>query len=441
MSAAAEVIAKTYGLNLQDQGKGLYISMEFLAILRGSLLLECDEGSEHRLLPAPEKATQFWRPSHDFARRIIHGLFTPDTPHEKLDEQSRLALKDLLAGLELPRAKHTKEPGNWRGRHLYPFPSEFIGWDSLQRGPTKIELHGNSYRGAGSLVHRILRNDPNFERLQKTRAGLRELLADSDTKLGRLADALHELDATREAARKAHESRREETADQDTATSPWREQLRDGVSRIVTRSEVGVPKSKKIEALVYWIPYCIVRHMHSLAITKIGGGTGEKLFPWVVDFLPENSRLRDQSRRDFAVAWTAVRDALIVAAKEQEEHELAQQNHWLKSPRGFWSGTAFAVGALNAGRGTRWFRLGPELMDAIVLAKVEDRVKFGEFCHDILYKTLGIMVDVRSARAHGIRNIDQSTFHGNEESLAGMLSDLGNLERYSDTTRMVGVPH
>ena len=421
-----DIVKDVYGSSLQGQGRGFYVSMEFLAILRGSLLLEVEEGGDSRVLPDPEAAAVFMRPTHDFARRIMGGRFEDGEDSEHLSDESLAALKDLLLGLQLPVPGRKGEPGDWRKRHLYPFPPDFIHYDALERR-NKIKIEGDSYRGGGGLAHRIIRTDPDIERLETTRAGVRRLLGDSKSPLGALARALPE-------SREPWQDKTESLA--QAIPSPWLEELRDGVCRIVHRD--GLPASKRIDALMVWVPYCIFRHQQSLALARMENSDA-LLVVSIIDCLPNNSPLRDRARQDFNSSWNSVKQALKGEARAQGDHELADgPSAWMDSPKAFFAATAYAVGACNAPSGIRWFTTTPRLVEAIVLAKVDSPMTFDRFCHDLLYGKLGMVIDGRSAQSEGIIDIDQSTFDANAESLSEVLSELGVLERYSDTTRMVG---
>lgn len=403
-------------------------------MIRGSLLLELEEGEGKRVLPAPDAPAVFYRPSHDFARRIMGGRIVSAVGNDYLSGKSLAALKDLLLGLQLPVPGRRGDPGDWRKRHLYPFPADFVHYDALERRG-KIKIEGDSYRGGGGLAHRMLRSDPNGARLNETREGFRVLFEDSDSPLGVLARALHALDEALEQSRVPWEDKTESAA--QVIPSPWIEQLRDGAWRIVTRDDI--PGSRRIDALMVWVPYCILRHQQSLAMSRLGG-TDAKLVASTFDCLPKNSPLRDRARHDFNSSWNAIRTALLARARQIGDDELANgPPAWMDSPRTFFAATAYAIGACNAPTGVRWFALTPVLIEAVVLAKVDRSMPFGRFCYEILYENLGMVIDQAAAQAEGIIDIDQSTFDANGESLSEVMADLGLLERYSDTTRMVGV--
>lgn len=431
------VVKAVFGGSLYQQGRGFYVPLELLAILRGSWLLEQQSADAViRVLPPVTQRATFLRPTHDFARRLMSGWFDREskTSSERhLQKDAAETLRALLIGLHAPVPGRRSEPADWRKWHLYPYPPDFIHYDALRRG-SRISIERDSYRGGGGLAHRILREDRDDSRLAETREAFRQLLTDSKSPLAALARALHEKDNARGDALRAWE----DTVEWESVVlySPWVEQLREGVHRIVTRPKI--PDFKRIEALMYWVPYCLVRHQQSLAYNRLTGNSGMRMT--VFDCQSENNPIRERARRDFIESSQAVPEALKLEAEDQGRYELLEGGQgWLTSPRTFFTTTAFAVGAANAPSGIRWFTLKPELAEAIVLAKVETPVPFEKFCTTVLFDALGMVVDRQSAQRSGIFYIDQSTFERNSEALAETLHDMGLLERYSDMTRMVGV--
>jgi hypothetical protein len=427
-----DLVKAVYGSSLQNQGRGFYVPMEFFALLRGTILA-AEIGSEASiLLPHPDSKVAFRRPTHDFARRLMAGEFDSPSVVHPISKQSVAALKDLLRGLELPVPGRRGEPGDWRKRHFYPFPADFVHYDALDRRG-KIVIERDSYRGGGELVHRILRADEDQERLDRVRAGFARLLSSSLSPLGSLARALQVHDETAEKASEVWVDALE--FENEVHPSPWVEHLRAGIDTIVSRD--NVPASKKIEALMTWIPFCVVGHQLSLAMAALDSREA-RVEPMVFDCLPENGPLRNRARQDFNKAWNAVKLALKERALEIGDHELVEgPDAWMDGPKSFFAQTAFAVGACNASTGTRWFTLRTPLLESIVLAMVPTPVPFERFCREVLYGKLGIICDDFAARRQGIVDVDQITFSSNSEALAETLLELGALERYSDTTRMV----
>ncbi|WP_405283013.1 hypothetical protein V3331_14575 [Gaopeijia maritima] len=425
-----DVVHDLYGCTLQNQGRGLYVSMELFAMLRGSVLAQ-EAGFDVRVLPAPDRPTEFFRPAHDFARRVIGGRIEGAEEGLLLDSNTITALRELFEGLQLPVPGRRREPGDWRQRHFYPFPADLVHYDALERrGRVKIE--GNNYRGGGGLAHRMLRTDEDVERLKSTRVALTNLFSDSQSPLGSLARALHELDESRSEAHSLWTDRLE--SGYGVHPSPWVEHLRSGVNLIATR---GLPESKAVEALITWVPFCVLRHQESLAFAELERRDA-RLEPIVVDCLPDNGPLRNRARSDFNGHWTAVRRALELRASDlaARGEESSSTNTSFDNAKSFFAASCYAVGFANSAAGIRWFTASPALLESIVLATVPQAVTFVTFC-EYLHRNLGMIFDPRSAQRENITSVDQSTFEDNSEALAEVLHELGLLERFSDTTRMV----
>jgi hypothetical protein len=440
MGVRGEAVVKAvFGGSLYQQGRGFYVALELFAIVRGSLLAEAAGVSDQVLvLPAASQETQFCRPTHDFARRLMAGDFVRRGREHELPMSTETAdsLQALLLGLQAPVPGRRSPHPDWRKWHLYPYPPDFVHYDALDRR-NRINIERDSYRGGGGLAHRILREDGDEARLQSTRAAFRTLLQNADSPLGELARALHDLDQTRQVASEPWKDSVE--GGSEVRDSPWVEQLREGVHRILTRPSLSA--WKRTDALMYWAPFCIARHQQSLSFARLAE-TANAGVPVATTFdcQPSNNPIRDRARREFLESTQAVYRALQLEAKEQERHELLRGGQgWSTGPRTFFATTMYAVGAANASTGIRWFTANPELLESIVLAKLDAPVPFDRFCKETLWRDLGMVVDRWSAHAMDISDIDQSTFEANAEGVAEALHDLGLLERYSDMTRMVGV--
>jgi hypothetical protein len=425
-----DVVRELFGCTLQNQGRGFYVSMELFSMLRGSILAKAG-GHDIQVLPPSESLTKFYRPAHDLARRIIGGRIEGGEEGQLLDQDTVTALRELLSGLQLPVPGRRGEPGDWRRRHLYPFPADLVHYDALERRG-KVKIEGNNYRGGGGLAHRILRTDPDETRLAETRTSLKSLFADSQSPLGSLARALHSLDETKEQADSPWEDQLE--CDYGVHRSPWIEHLRRGVHLISSR---GLPESKAIDALMSWVPFCIVRHQQSLAFAEIEDAES-RLVQIVIDCLPDNGPLRHRARADFNSSWHAVKRALELRKETVIERgeESSSAKTSFDNAKSFFAATCFAIGLANAPSGIRWFSISPGLLEAIVLATVPTPVTFVRFC-EILHQDLGMIFDDRSAQQEQIMAVDQSTFKENSGALSEVLHELGLLERFSDTTSMV----
>lgn len=455
------VVKSLFGGSLYQQGRGFYVSLELLAILRGSVLLERREHLEHlehgehgeaqdssapaRVLPPPDQDLLYLRPTHDFARRLMAGHFEDTPPPASqawLHGRTERVLRSMLVGLHAPVPGRRGAPSKWRKWHLYPYPPDFIHYDALTR-KSKISVERDSFRGGGGLAHRILRTDDKLERLVENRQRTRRLLADSPSALGELARALANHDEAKPEASAVDKVE----AESCVLDSPWVETLRAGVHRLLGREDIT--DSKRIEAFMHWIPYCIARHQQYLAYVVLDPEGRERpainsrARASVVDCQAAQGPVRDLARSHLTESLNAVYRALERRARDTHPDEaedlLRGSQNWRLGPRTFFATTCFAVGAVNSATGLRHFSLGAELLEAIVLATVDGQQPFDEFCTEVLQDRLLTVVDHRSAQRVGYYDVDQTRFQQNGEALAQSLLELGLLERYSDMTRMVGV--
>lgn len=448
-----EYVKQVFGGSLYQQGRGFYVALELIAILRGSVMLEAMErrdseasAAPQRVLPDPNERVAFLRPTQDFARRLMANWFEEndlDARSEHMNAETAGTLRSLLIGLHAPVPGRRKTPAKWRKWHLYPYPPDFIHYDALQR-QSKISIERDSFRGGGGLAHKILRTDDNAERLERTRELFRELLSDSNSPLAEIARALGRLEAATQG--RETEWKDETEFESRVLDSPWTEQLREGVHNILANE--SVPEFKKFEALMHWVPFCIMRHQHALAHLVLDSNSHTRtVLPLVFDCQPDNNPVRNRAREDFQHCTAAIGEALRKAVEDDADVEedvrdrlLEGSSNWLSGPRTFFTTTSFAVGASNAPAGTRWFTLAPELLETIVLACVKQPVPFDVFCEGVLYERLGIVTGVAGATSEElVDEINTSNFESNEHYLADTLYDLGLLQRFSDMTQMVGV--
>lgn len=441
-----DFVKQVFGGSLYQQGRGFYVALELFAILRGSVMLEEQESNTHvRVLPPNETDAEFLRPTQDFARRLMAGWFEEngtDLRDSKLKGANAAeTLRELLIGLHAPVPGRRKAPTKWRKWHLYPYPPDFAHYDALQR-KSAISIERDSYRGGGGLAHKILRCDTNNSRLEETRNAVRRLMSNSSGPLGELARALGELEEATSGRTSAWTDDTE--AQSRVVASPWVELIRAGTHRIVTRQDI--PDFKRVEVLMHWIPFCVLRHQQSLAFRSLDiDPDPTEPHHTVFDCQHHNNPIRERAREDFRRSTAAIVQALrqqVRADKNLSDDVrttlLEGSTRWSDGPRTFFTTTAFAVGACNAASGSRWFTMAPELLETIVLATVDQSMKFDTFCDEILYSQLGMIVGKHGARSQNIIEINNSNFDRNVNALADSLNDLGLLQRYSDMTQMVG---
>jgi hypothetical protein len=456
-SPQSEVVRECFGTGLYAQGRGFFVTLELLAICRGLVDAAPGQHASAALLPSPDAhdyALRYRRRSHDFARRIP---FQPgenlldDAPESLEGDDTRQTLAALIEALTVP-LPGSRGPLTFKRRMLYPFVGELIHYDAVDRanrsseGPRhRILLDRYNFRGAGAFAHRVLRTDDDSERLHDVRAGLAELVADSGTSLGRLTNALAVHD----------DAKPTDFADEGeprTRVMPhgqaWAEHLRDGVRNIVSRRTL--PRARRVELLMYWVPYCVARYQLDVASGILGHE------PEVIPFdqRPNANTIRRASQRLLSRVPGIIGDALAVTAErlasdatDQERRHAYEKiardsssGSMLKDTRAFFTSTMAAIGQLNAPTGIRHFTMKLPLAEAMVNAAVAPgaTMTFDRFCGEVLYGRFRLVGDDRSASAAALdMTIDRAEFRDNSEAFARQLQSLGLLLEYSDATRLV----
>lgn len=442
MSRKDDVVKNTYGALLTNQGRGYYVTLEFLALVRGTM-----DRNEPILPESTDAPVKIDRRSHHYARRLMAAecSLSPGELSALGDETTLETLAALIAGLRVPIPGRLVRP-NWLGEHLYPYIGEMVHYDAAQRGKT-ISIERYAYRGAGGLAHKIIRTDPNRTRLMATREALSELVADGGGALGRLFQVLSNKESEYATARQAHgegasacwhrgfEDDMEHQA-RIVENTCWIELLRSGVHNISVRADA--PRARRVEALMHWVPYCIARHQLALSEWHCG----ETRTPLVVEFGSGSPPVRKASRLALAKCHAVIDEALerVNANSQHDPHVTKGKASWRTPYRTFFSATLGTVGALNAMKGTRHFTCSPMLLESVVMARLSPRaeVPFEEFCAQTLFAEMGLVVDATAAaQCDGLRHLDRSRLDENVEAAADALAELGLLQCYSDMTRMV----
>lgn len=442
-----ETVQHAFGGALYQQGRGYYTALELFAILRGSVLLEHKArelgGSPTFVLPPPTQKTIFLRPSHDFARRLMAGDTAVSSNPKIKGEATERTLRALLRGLENPIPGARKPPTNWGSRHFFPFPAELAHYDAVNRRG-KVSTETYIFRGGGGLAHKILRTDPDLNRLERTRAALRELMSDTHSAVGRIAAALQALDEVphlkEQPADLAQLEKRAfcdtiEWASWTAAREPtrWFELLREGVDRVLTREDLT--DFHRVEVLMHLVPFCLC--MHQLDMSRRALGRSEDHL--VLDAGHGAGAVRELARQHFNQSTSAISAALETTARDLGHSDLlAGSTTWRTGPRSFFTTTCYAVGIANASTGRRFFAIRPAFLKMVTAAFVDGHVPLQTFTRDVLYKKLGLMTDYAAASARGDDHLDRADLDANLDALAKRLAGLGLLQEYSDATKMVG---
>ncbi|MFG3519971.1 hypothetical protein ACGF5S_06885 [Nocardia nova] len=458
-------------MNLDEHGRGFYVSLELLAIARGVYLAHVDEPENFAELLNDGRDTAFKRTSHDLARRIATNTAIVEGEEElgkaiELDSRETLETLQALFSSLLVEIPGRRVRPSWFTAHFYPFVGELIHYDALERQITRRDasptnekrraqaskvpagskaprLERSWFRDGGTWAYKVLRSDPNPDRKHATRQGLTELVQDSGTPLGNLAKALSahdfDYDETPVHGSDAHIELHENI-------SPWPELLREGTRNIVTRTTV--PRAKRTESLMHWVPYCLARHQLHLARTKLGLTDRESI---LLDFGNAATPLRTESqkiftrcRKEIVNAITVQTQEMIAAAhgdegKRRGYEELTTSGKAAGSPRAFFSESLAAVGALNATVGRRHFTLKPAMLEALASATVphDTEMEFDQFC-ELLHHSYGLVVGSKVAALSRLAyEVDSSVLDHNSKAFRERLAAIGLLTQYSDATSMV----
>lgn len=445
----AEVVLDLFGVNLEQQGRGFYVSLELLAIARGVY-----EVAPSALLDADASVVSYLRSSHDFARRVaVNAAIDQETLTAAIDDGATLATLQALSSSLLVQIPGRRKSPNWYNTHLYPFVGELIHYDAaerwtagLPRGTKMPHIERYVFRDGGAWAYRVLRTDADGPRRAGTREGLLELVRDSGSPLGEISHSLKTHDYAKD--EEPYEDKSESEIKTFEELSPWPEHLRRGVHFIVSRT--NAPRSKRIESVMHWAPYCLARHQLHLARTSLG----KPLETVFADFVKDATPLRrlsqnalDGFRKDIVNAIIARATALHDAALSEGPETLAKRytRHMSPSatgtgsPRSFFSETLAAVGALNATTGRRHFTMKPPMLEALVSASLAPGTEeeFYSFCSR-LYDEYQVVVDDRTADEHDLTvDIDASVLARNSDAFRARLAATGLLTQYSDATSIV----
>ncbi|RRR99540.1 hypothetical protein [Glycomyces terrestris] len=472
----AEVVLKLFGVNTERQGRGFYISLEMLAIARGVYLAHQADPERFAELLDDGARVAFKRTSHDLVRRIATKAPVVEGDEElgkavELDSPETMETLHALFSSLLVEIPGRRGQPSWFGVHIYPFIGELIHYDAVERPILKIDASSRStdkkrkqaakvaagikapsierylFRDGGIWAYKALRTDTDLERKEATRKGLHDLVQDSDTPLGNLAKALS-----------AHDFDYDDVPMESTDTeiqlhddlSPWPELLREGVRNIVARTAT-VPRAKRTESLMHWVPYCLARHQLRLARRKLGAEDAESI---LMDFGNQPTTLRRESQKALASFRNDIGNAISLQTQqmidairaEGNEARLRRYEKFAKegtkaaeSPRLFFTETLAAVGALNATTGRRHFTMKPPMLESLVAATVsqETEMEFDQFCV-LLREKYGLIVENKVAAVSPLaRVVDSSVLDHNGKAFREKLAAIGLLTQYSDATSMV----
>lgn len=405
------------GILLSDAG-GHYPGLELLNYVYGcptDILSDSDNPS-------------FVKTGQDFARRLVwdRDNFVSDELGRDafvgVDASEVLAALLKCVQLRVPDRKSS----NWEAAHFFPYTRSLIHWDARKRrSEDKVRVERRYLRGGGALAHKVLRCDPDHGRREAIRVGFRELMPEgTSTPLDSLASALSGYGAKTEAG---VDSIEHEAAPRDDALD---NNFRDGVRSILSHTDLS--STARIKAIMNWTGFCLAICQKDRSADRLG----LKPAGIVVDCGTGPGQLRRESARALkdvvATIGSAAQDCLPTG------QELKQKSR--QDLTGFFTRTCAWIGMLNAFTGRRYFVMGLDLVETLVLAHVqaEAETSFEGFTR-ILDEHFGLVFGREAAaRAGLLTRLDASIFEDNEEAFAMQLRTAGLMHAYSDATRMVG---
>lgn len=416
-----DVSRDLFGGVLEYDGAGYYPGLELLNMIIGT---------EGEIKFPPGETVGITRTAHDFARRLVWDEEFERHPERRnvlVDEATEDAIRRLMECLQLEIPSSKKRP-TWGRAHFFPYSKSLIHWDARERPlrSNRISIERLYLRGGGALAYRVLRLDPDVDRLERSKSGFDTLFADNSSPLERLVNVLAEH-GSKDETPKVDEIERASTVRNDSLDDLYR----DGVARIVEHLELSTVS--RIKALMNWTGFWLILAQHQRAAQSI-----DEPAPFlVVDCSGLHPQLRRSSQRSLKDA-----QALIVHAVDENVRKangtLAKARR--NSMRSFFWATAATVKLLNSWRGRRHFTLGLDILETLVLAATRGRseLTFDEFADGWLFRQCRLVVGRNAAEQSGLLgSFDASIFEDNENHLAIQMEAAGLLTQYSDATRMV----
>jgi len=483
-----EASAKLFGAALEGQGKGVMVGLELLALIDGSLRLNGD----HKVLTNyTDKSPRMLMRSSDLARRL--ATRSPVDPSE-LDEilgaegeqraHTELLLQQLLEQLLINQNIMSKRRiQSWFGAYFFPYEPCLIHYDAVddpiksdmdnidkmqqhrfkafrnpevfKRKKTKSvepntaylpNIRRYKYRGGGSLAHLILRTDPDYERLERTRTGFTELLSGNKSSIAELMHRLNSKDLAqeREMSAESGETRYEEVLimlNNAGVSSRWLETLRRGVDQLVSRRDrLAVPRI--MEMLIDWVPYCLARFQIDRAADLLEPGT---FWTPVVCMEPPDPTLRRQAREEVRRCEILLRNALerTLANDNSGEYDQKKISNGIDGYVGFTIGNLAISGMLSSLTGSRYVQLKPNLLRTICSCEINPKdggmhIGIQEFFEKVLWEKHRLIVDPDTADEQGLtQQTNWAAFQHNSRSVEKILISTGYASRYSDATVLV----
>jgi hypothetical protein len=338
------------------------------------------------------------------------------------DESAEDTLKELLRCLQLEIPSGAKTP-KWARAHFFPYTPSLIHWDATARARgTRISIERIYLRGGGALAFKILRLDPDRDRIERTRSGFKNLYAATEQSPLEALASFIDKQSTAERRPVVDEIEKSSRSRHDS----FEDIYRNGILNILEQD--AATSVAKIRAVIGWTAFWLALMQHRRSRAYLG----LDFSAIICDCGAGSPQLRRASQRCLQEILNT-----ILASVDEVAEATNPQRYKIRSF--FWA-TAAAVGFLNAWRGRKHFTFSVDALEMIVLAMIPngEEMPFEKFVSDILHERLGIAVGRSAAEASGLINsIDASIFEENEGQLALQMIAAGLATQYSDATRMV----
>ena len=489
-----ELAEDIFGVNLQNQNRAFYVPLQLFDVLWGIQDAKTKNVNVPEIFADLDDKTKilFTRRSHDFARRLLNQadeiehsncLYVVSEPDSNKPpcricsafanpEKHQEIIEQVLSALTVPDLYAHGRQVQANRRHFRPYLGELMHHDFAPVSKKERNAGRNKdadflnfervyYRGAGLLAYDLYRTDEDHKRRDEIKYHLAELVEDSpNDPLGRLISSLQKNDALKSETANYNTHNPIDKINLSQHQTHWAELLRKGTYEILT-GDTG--RIKKVDHLMYWIPFCISRHALEQA-TKI---TSETEHDTLIVDMGVSPRLKKLSQQSLSSHQNILRRAPISAADhvlktgtlanqklsseqkailekivnpDDEDVKTEQFQNSASNTSKFYVMSMAHIGALNHNTGVRNYTfkdLG--LLEAIVYATITDdeEVTLDEFCELILGKNLRMITDINSADESILEKTDTNDLEKNKKALSDMLLSLGLLTNYSDAVKKV----
>lgn len=445
----ADLLNGLFGGRLINSSSGFLTTLEFFGIVGGlyrNNKMILPSLNESKLLELKLGSTDFarryaWEPNGKDAALKIKGDKVFHDGLETLNHSNHIPLKKLIQSLVIPQKPASKDPRKWTTAYFLPYSEELMHWD-VRRHTKNTEAVGverNNMRGAGALVHKLLRTDKNLDRLDRNRQNLAEILNPTLATDG-LFRRLNERNIADQ----------EKIFKDDIESKSFCKGLESenflcrAFDNILSKD---LDKFTKVNHLLHMIPLAVI--CHALRVARKELKQGGEFVSGIIDFGTGPSQLRRESKstleRAIKDCKLAIREFVSKEYKDKSTRdEIEKVALGSRGWGSFYALAAAEIGYINSYTGNRHHVIKESLLEALVAAELdkgESEITLEEFCGR-LFKHWGMVVDKNSARKIGLLDrMNGASFQINtKQHFAKVLSRLGLLKEFSDQTLMVSLP-